>query len=853
MDEMHLSEQITRAVEGHCAHLQTDPFLAQKVLCQARGKENIKVKRKMSVGLVLAVILMLLTVTAVAAAILSGMEVIEQQAVPVAQGNDREVRPVEDYTHEELQSILAVAAENGIFLDDDSSIMRALRRGEGYSEEETIMALCRVAFGGLYYDWTLDERYWFENMMVRIGWSMENNMVLPPEGELTSAQAHELAATLIREAYGAQIPVGDQAFYRDEVWYTPADETDWSVGSWSFTFRPKSLDGDIYRVSFDGKGGHVDTGKEPLLFDDCGVAYLLDRTSGVYGYYTRDLAEIPAEGWYDFGQHVEKYKRPDDSSAELQGYIRSEYLLPGEGDITVRQAREIAFADAGVADYAEVNEVLLGKGNQRIWKITFHGDRVDGVTPVWTYEIDSADGTILLKKDMSRDVLYWARFMLEETYQAVTAGREMLTSSDAQRIAQDVLRKELGDETVPFLDPAFFTCMCDYMESGQRYNIRFDTLTMAYPTCTVWVYADGTAEIRRKGEIGVNGDNLYSRMLEVNKGDSEWPQERWVLLDQELDKYEPVTFEGKLFKLTEYPSDADMKITREQAIDIAYQDITDRTTWCIRSLLIGAEPNPVWKLRMAWDPMDILYEIDAMTGEILDREYYGIQMDNFDHTMKMYTLRRDYMPAALAEFGAARVAMELCVKSDLEKLGEYPDAFTQTDAYITQVEGLTVTFAARDPQYPSYRVTLAEDAMSAQVEELDRSEAQEINVRAREALAAQYGEDPCFWPLEKQAEYYGESYSVPQPGEMTYEEARAHALEILVQEVGQEAVDALGELHIGCHLLRYPNDGEITAWYFYITDDPVEQLNGWCVTFFLRDDVPTGTRQVKHITDSGNG
>ena len=88
---------------------------------------------------------------------------------------------------------------------------------------------------------------------------------------------------------------------------------------------------------------------------------------------------------------------------------------------------------------------------------------------------------------------------------------------------------------------------------------------------------------------------------------------------------------------------------------------------------------------------------------------------------------------------------------------------------------------------------------------------------------------------------------------MTYEEAKAHALEILVQEVGQEAVDALGELHIGCHLLRYPNDGEITAWYFYITDDPVEQLNGWCVTFFLRDDVPTGTRQVKHITDSGNG
>ena len=129
MDEKRLMEQIPRAVDAHCAHLHADPYLVQKVLHAAERKENPIVRSKMKLALTLVLILMLLTATAVAAVLLTGMELIEQEVVPLAQQNDGEVRPVTEFTHEELKALIARAEENGIFLDDDTSLMRALRMG----------------------------------------------------------------------------------------------------------------------------------------------------------------------------------------------------------------------------------------------------------------------------------------------------------------------------------------------------------------------------------------------------------------------------------------------------------------------------------------------------------------------------------------------------------------------------------------------------------------------------------------------------------------------------------------------------------------------------------------------------
>ena len=99
-----------------------------------------KAKRKLTMGWVAALSLMLFAATAAAAVWLTHMQIVEQVAVPMALENDSEGVTEEFYTHEELAQLIAVLNENGISLDEDDRIMRALKNGQGYWEEEALMA-----------------------------------------------------------------------------------------------------------------------------------------------------------------------------------------------------------------------------------------------------------------------------------------------------------------------------------------------------------------------------------------------------------------------------------------------------------------------------------------------------------------------------------------------------------------------------------------------------------------------------------------------------------------------------------------------------------------------------------------
>ncbi|MBQ7850468.1 MAG: hypothetical protein IJ343_12140, partial [Clostridia bacterium] len=113
MDDRRMTERVHKAVEQRCEALAPDPFLAARVMRMAEEKGERQVKKKLSAGLVICIVLMLLSLTAIAAALLSGREIVEQQAVPAAQENDGEVRRNEMYSHEELLEVLRIAGENG--------------------------------------------------------------------------------------------------------------------------------------------------------------------------------------------------------------------------------------------------------------------------------------------------------------------------------------------------------------------------------------------------------------------------------------------------------------------------------------------------------------------------------------------------------------------------------------------------------------------------------------------------------------------------------------------------------------------------------------------------------------------
>ena len=211
-------EKMHKAIDSTLSGLNGDPWLFQRVSARAAEGET-KVKKKLSAGLILAIVILLIAVTALAVALLSPKEVVEQVAVPMAQKNDRDWRVETDFTPDELAAFIRECNENGIDLDENDAIMKAFRNGQGYNEQEAIMAVCRTAFGGTYGEWTIAEQHWFQDVMVAIGWAEQNYVALPGPDDLTEEEARARLIAAIREKFGADLPLEDKTQYETSLSY----------------------------------------------------------------------------------------------------------------------------------------------------------------------------------------------------------------------------------------------------------------------------------------------------------------------------------------------------------------------------------------------------------------------------------------------------------------------------------------------------------------------------------------------------------------------------------------------------------------------------------------------------------
>lgn len=713
MDENRIRERICRAVEQRCQHLTADPFLAQRVMRMADMKGEAKVKKKLPVALAVCLVLMLLSLTALAAALLSGREIIEQQAIPIAMQNDDGLRVNGIYSHEELLELLRVAEENGVTVEDDH-IREALLRGEGYYEEETIMAICRAAFGGLYYEWDVEERHWYGEMMVEIGFRDVNDSRLPGEGEIAPAEARDLAVTLVQAEF-PDAAIVDPARYRVVE--------DFDAGGWYFTYHPRNLTDAAYHIHFSHDRAVVETTCTPQSWETYSEKQLMEGVNTTYGYRTHTQHHWGLAGWHAFGQLLPGATRTAAWGAEYDGYLATTYLLPDEGDIPREEACAIALADAGVDGFISADVLLLGKddGKTRIWKVTLRLLNDAGKTETRSWEINAATGSIRHRMTFAQIPHHWARYMLFETYATVA---DMTFSREAAlNLAIPVLHEYLDDPTIPFDDPAVFEPFFRPSADGTFYTINLNPTAafgLEYGRCAVQVRNTGEVRIQYASGRGLTPDNLFSRMSDVYGSSLRWDPATWVEFDRLMATLPaPTTFEGRLFAATRHVSASDVDITLDEALDAIVLDLGTRSDDAIAWVLIDAEPHPVWKIRMGTFPANMLYEVDATTGEILDREIYVCQNPDFDHDMKMFTLRSAYMPAALAEFGPVRIAMELTVKSDFDAFSYDETVFMNEACYEVTVEGMTVTFRSIDENLPSYRTTLLDNGMDAVIEVFD--------------------------------------------------------------------------------------------------------------------------------------
>ena len=260
---MNKQNKLRRAMDGLLPGLEKDAWFEQRVLNRIHEQPASRMPRKRTVAALLIAALLLLSATAVAAVVLSGREMVDEYAVPMALNNDK---PFVNgsYTHEELTALIQTLNENGLTLNETDTIMQAFQSGHGYWEEDVIEAICTEALGGRMYAWSVEEKHWYLDLLVKIGARERNYYLLPDENDMTVSQARALAAQLLNTEYGLSLPTeSNEEWLICESLYA-ADDV--NPAMWYFNFVNRTDGTQEYGVHFDREGN-------VLRMEDVGAIY----------------------------------------------------------------------------------------------------------------------------------------------------------------------------------------------------------------------------------------------------------------------------------------------------------------------------------------------------------------------------------------------------------------------------------------------------------------------------------------------------------------------------------------------------------------------------------------------------
>lgn len=397
---MNKQNTLRRAMDKTLPGLEQDVWFEQRVL--KRIHEPPEPRRGISKRAVMAVLItamLLLSATAVAAVLLSGREVVDEFAVPMASETTADT-----YTVEQTLELVALAEENGIILSENakSSIDKMLATGEGYYKEELIMAIAKAEFGDNPSAWTLEQQNWFDDVCVVIGFIPEKEKAIPDKGEDAVAWAIAIADAHIREHYGDTSDLHDPEVYEQTgVQYINGD-------------ADGRFPGMYYSVDYTPLKGTLDAlyAKEYWVFISDNGEIL-----GDWVYYNLRSAYNDAFGdfYWEWGQEtlrayrndrLQETANPDTKQTLIQLELSSYPDIAPEA-ISREEAGRLALNALSIDTAEYKGAVYIGAEPNPVWKTVL---RVGNAC--YTAEVDSITGEIL---NLQESQSYSGDIFLEST------------------------------------------------------------------------------------------------------------------------------------------------------------------------------------------------------------------------------------------------------------------------------------------------------------------------------------------------------------------------------------------------------------------------------------------------------
>ncbi|MGI6696517.1 MAG: PepSY domain-containing protein [Christensenellales bacterium] len=365
--------------------------LRQQIRCLSAQQEEKPVKKRLSLGLVLALVITLLTLSALAAVLIGGKDFVEQFLAPRAIETESEI-----WTREELEELRRIAQEHGLPITDE--LQKAFDQPEGYYKQEVIHAVLRDSLGFYYSTWSVEDQAWYENILVKTGLKDFSWATVPEPGDVSLEEAREIAATYIQSAWGAEPELMNPEIYRHHQQFQNFKESEHHQGRrWYLEFEALDLTHDAYYFTIESTGKVIDAQRRPGVEQAEATAYdVLERYEHVYG----DRESWEGETWRSFQERVRKAVAAHGDSGMgklLNVILKQEYGVFTDEMITKETAIATARALPGAHEkVARATVVLLMDGDIPVWKVTLrHAFEEGKVLPLpFLAEINALTGEV---------------------------------------------------------------------------------------------------------------------------------------------------------------------------------------------------------------------------------------------------------------------------------------------------------------------------------------------------------------------------------------------------------------------------------------------------------------------------
>ena len=711
MNEQMMKERIQQALNAQMSGVRTSPAERSELFENAIGGR--KVKRKLTAGLVFAMVLVLMTAAAVATILLTQQQVMEQVGVPLAVQNDGDLGTIQSYSAEELAQLVRNLEENGYALEENNEIIQAIRLGEEYYEEEVLMEICRQAFGGNFGTWTLEQQDWFRRMTVEIGFSetYDSEGFLPTKDNMTYEQAEAFAFSAWKKAYGEDLKPEDRTLYQLE--------RSFCAGGWDFALLPRDVELGRYTASFSDEDpeGSLQTDAEiPDWTKPYDGRKLLNAFRDVYGW---SQGKWPRSAWQKLHEMMQKAElsAEDDNYREYKAYQLTEYPDPAEGELSreeaVRIAKEALKAERSAFDSA----VLTAYEGKRTWLVGMITAGGEGRNR-YVISVDSATGSVESVREYTPDDDGSLFCTPEAAYRKAAEG--WMSPAEREQFLRDAVAAKYPE--LDLKNEAEYELRVWSGEDEDSMELHFRTRNIHHGDVTAIVSRDGTVGEVTADTEELNGDNLYERYQKAHRDDDWDDQNTWVRLGREAETLEPAGIEGKLLKMSRFPEESSVRIGREEAMKLVIKASGKRTAEILHCVLTGSDPHPVWKMRVATydDPeesADKLYELDAETGDILFTEPYKT---DFTPAYALFSSVKNRRAVEMKDLGPEALAVREAVYAFAEMEMDEPDlGLEDPEQYEVRAEGLTFRWTGRWAGMKDYLVELDENGNVIRCEQTD--------------------------------------------------------------------------------------------------------------------------------------